>query len=172
MTIRNLFFAIAVLVITAGAVFAQDGFPDDSVVSRKNSPAFFTYREPVYKGKAAAVKINSRYSRMFRTVLRESVKESGVNFAGHYTFAQWGCGTNCNQIAVIDVKTGQTYFTPGMLSIISGLNQSLEMAEYKPNSRLLKIVGRTNGKDFGTWYYEWKNNKFRLVRAYKNQQVK
>ena len=152
---------------------AQDDFPDDSVVYRKNSPHFGSYSEVVYKGKVAPVKINSRYSRMFRTVLRENLKENGVNFAGHYTFATWGCGTNCNQMAVIDVKTGQTYFTPGLLSVVMGVpNQSLDMTEFKPNSRLLKVVGRTNGRDYGTWFYEWKNNRFRLVRAYKNLQVK
>lgn len=166
-------FVVAALLVLSVFVAAQDDFPDESVVYRKNSPGFFSYREPVYKGKPATVKINSRYSRVYRTVLRESVKENGVNFAGHYTLATWGCGTNCNQMAVIDVKTGQTYFTPGLLSVVMGVpNQSLDMTEFKPDSRLLKIVGRTNGKDFGTWYYEWKNNKFKLVRAYKNQQVK
>jgi hypothetical protein len=177
---RKMNRSVVTLLITTAFVLAfwatapaQEDFPDDSVVYRKNSPGFFSYREPVYKGKIAAVKINSKYSRTYRTVLRDSVKESGVNFAGHYTLATWGCGTNCNQMAVVDVKTGQTYFTPGLMSVVMGVpNQSLDMTEFKANSRLLKVVGRTNGKDYGTWFYEWKNNQFKLVRAYKNQQVK
>jgi len=169
---KFLLFAVFLLSFTV-LTAAQDDFPNDSVVYRKNSPHFGSYAEKtIYKGKPAPVKIDSKYSRAYRTMLRESVKENGVNFAGHYTFATWGCGTGCNQIAVIDVKTGQTYFTPGMLSVVMGMSQSLDMTEYKPNSRLLKIVGRTNGRDMGTFYYEWKNNRFHLVRAYKNQQVK
>ena len=153
--------------------FAQEDFPNGTVVSRKDAPRFSSYSEPVYKGGSVAVKINSKYSRNYKTMLRESVKENGANFAGHYTLATWGCGTNCNQMAVIDLKTGQTYFTPGLMSVVMGVpNQSLDMTEFKPNSRLLKVVGRTNGKDYGTWYWEWKNNKFSLVRAYKNLQVK
>lgn len=168
-------YIFAALLLLASAVFAaaQEDFPNDKVVARKDAPRFSSYPAAVYKGRAAEVKIDSKWSRNYRTMLRESVKENGANFAGHYTFATWFCGTNCNQLAVIDVKTGQTYFTPGMLSVVMGVpNQSLDMTEFKANSRLLKIVGRTNGKDYGTWYYEWKNNKFTLVRAYKNMQVK
>jgi hypothetical protein len=161
------------ITMLAAVAFAQDDFPNDQVVSRKDAPRFNSYAEPVYKGKAAPVKINSRDSRNYKTVLRNSVKESGANFAGHYTLATWFCGTNCNQMAIIDLKTGQTYFTPGLMSVVMGVpSQSLDMTYFKPNSRLLKVVGRTNGKDYGTWFYEWKNNRFKLVRAYKNLQVK
>ncbi len=168
-----MFVTLALVLSFSAIVFAQDDFPDDQIVERKNTPRFTSYAEPVYKGRRATVKINTKESRSYRTVLRNSVKETGVNFAGHYTLATWFCGTNCNQMAVIDVKTGQTYFTPGLMSVVMGVpNQSLDMTEFKPNSRLLKVVGRTNGKDYGTWYYEWKNNRFRLVRAFKNLQVK
>jgi hypothetical protein len=169
---KILLVAIFSLCLSIGA-FAQEDFPDDTVVTKKDAPRFTSYPEAVYKGRFAPVKINSHHSRNYRTVLRDSVKENGVNFAGHYTLATWFCGTNCNQLAVIDAKTGQTYFTQGLLSVVMGVpNQSLDMTEFKRDSRLLKVVGRTNGKDYGTWYYEWKNNRFRLVRAYKNLQVK
>lgn len=161
------------LPLVAVAQGAQEDFSNETVVSRKDAPVFSAYRETIYKGKKAAVKINTKESRTYRTVLRDSVTENGANFAGHYTLATWGCGTNCNQLAVINVKTGQTYFTPGIMSIVMGVpNQTLDMTEFKANSRLLKILGRTNGKDYGTWFYEWKNNRFKLVKAYKNLQVK
>jgi hypothetical protein len=174
--ITKFLFTAAVIGVIGGlsaAAYSQEDFPNDKIVTRKDAPHFSSYSEPVYKGRFAEVKINSKYSRNYKTVLRNAVKESGANFAGHYTLATWWCGTNCNQMAVIDLKTGQTYFTPGLLSVVMGVpNQSLDMTEFKANSRLLKVVGRTNGKDYGTWYYEWKNNKFRLVKAYKNLQVK
>jgi hypothetical protein len=164
------FFFVALIAVSS---FAQEDFPNDTVVTKKDAPRFAAYREAVYKGRAVAVKIDSKYSRNYKTMLRKSVKENGVNFAGHYTLATWFCGTNCNQLAVIDVKTGQTYFTPGLMSVVMGVpNQSLDMTEFKSDSRLLKVVGRTNGKDYGTWFYEWKNNRFRMVKAYKDLQVK
>jgi hypothetical protein len=166
-------FAFLFVALMAVSSFAQEDFPNDTVVTKKDAPRFAAYHEAVYKGRAAAVKIDSKYSRNYKTMLRKSVKENGANFAGHYTLATWFCGTNCNQMAVIDVKTGQTYFTPGLMSVVMGIpNQTLDMTEFKANSRLLKVVGRTNGKDYGTWFYEWKNNRFRLVKAYKNLQVK
>jgi hypothetical protein len=173
MKITKSLFAIAILILSASAIFAQDDFSTDKVVEKRDAPHFSSYRETVYKGDAAPVIIDSKLSRTFRTTLRETVKEEGANFAGHYTFAAWGCGTGCNQMAVVDLKTGKTYFTPGMLSVVMGVpHQLLDMLEFKANSRLLKIVGRTDGKHFGTWYYEWKNNRFRLVKAYRDMQVK
>jgi hypothetical protein len=164
------FLFVALLAVSS---FAQEDFPNDTVVAKKDAPRFAAYHEAVYKGRAVAVKIDSKDSRNYKTVLREAVRDNGVNFAGHYTLATWFCGTNCNQMAVVDVKTGQTYFTPGLMSVVMGIpNQSLDMTEFKANSRLLKVVGRTNGKDYGTWFYEWKNNRFRLVKAYKDLQVK
>ena len=36
----------------------------------------------------------------------------GVNFAGHYVVASWGCGTGCAQFAIIDAITGDLYAPP------------------------------------------------------------
>src|ERR1700755_2981048 len=166
-------FAFLFVSLVAISSFAQEDFPNDTVVAKKDAPRFAAYREAVYKGRAATVKIDSKDSRNYRTVLRKAAHDEGANFAGHYTLATWFCGTNCNQLAVIDLKTGKTYFTPGLMSVVMGVpNQALDMTEFKRDSRLLKVVGRTNGKDYGTWYYEWKNNRFRLVKAYQNLQVK
>lgn len=29
-----------------------------------------------------------------------------VNFASHYAIVEYGCGTNCGEIAIVDMKTG------------------------------------------------------------------
>ena len=46
------------------------------------------------------------YSDSEMTHWRES---TGLNFGGHYCFAYWGCGSNCQAAAVVDLKTGLIY---------------------------------------------------------------
>ena len=41
----------------------------------------------------------------FRTKIREAM-QGGVNFAGHFVVAAWDCGTDCQQHAIVDAKTG------------------------------------------------------------------
>lgn len=66
-------------------------------------------RHPVsetYTGTPAAVDLESHpQARQFRTRLTEGAKQ-GPNFAGRYTVVEWGCGTSCQQLAVIDARTG------------------------------------------------------------------
>lgn len=59
----------------------------------------------------------------FRTVISEAV-DSGANYAGHYTIASWGCGTDCFGYAVIDLLSGEVVtFSPANESYnISGLD--------------------------------------------------
>jgi hypothetical protein len=51
-------------------------------------------------------------AREFRTVLQNGYKSDSSNFAGHYTFIQWGCGTSCQTSAIIDRQTGYIYSGP------------------------------------------------------------
>lgn len=57
------------------------------------------------------------WAHQFRTMLREGAKK-GVNFAGHYTIATWGCGTGCFEFGIIDVHTGKVFF-PANLSRVT-----------------------------------------------------
>lgn len=59
-----------------------------------------------WNGPAAPVKIESRAERTYRTRLTEASKQP-PNFAGHYRFTVWGCGSNCMTGAVVDLVTGR-----------------------------------------------------------------
>jgi hypothetical protein len=48
---------------------------------------------------------SDRQAYQFRTAIRNAVR-SGTNFAGHYVVASWGCGTSCQESAIIDAATG------------------------------------------------------------------
>lgn len=52
------------------------------------------------------------HKKMFITRTKQGIKEQGVNFAGHYCFVFWGCGSPCKLSAVVDMKTGKVYDGP------------------------------------------------------------
>ena len=86
---------------------------------------------------------------------------AGPNFAGHYTVAEWGCGTSCQMHAVIDAKTG---------AIVGyGFGSALG-AEYYLNSRLLILnpprfieSKETTPPGVSIEYYELRNGELLLI---------
>jgi hypothetical protein len=131
---------------------------------QKRLPRFEDYavREN-YKGKVASVKLTSSSARMFRTMLRQNAKQ-GVNFAGHYILATWGCGSDCHSFAIIDAKTSRVYFSP-LISFVGGQRfQEEDRLQFRKNSRLLIIAGAKDDEELGKFYYMWKNNRLRLLR--------
>jgi len=48
----------------------------------------------------------------FQTRLRKGYGADTANFAGHYSFVYWGCGSPCQRSLVIDRKTGKIYDSP------------------------------------------------------------
>jgi hypothetical protein len=126
------------------------------------------YKVAVSKSKPKPINFrgNSR-ARMFRTRLNQALK-GGVNFAGHYIFASWGCGTSCVQGAIIDTKTGQVYFPEetGVMTFGFLENDDIPL-QYKKDSRLFILKG-TSGEDEtsqnGIYYFVWEGKKFKQVK--------
>ncbi|MEK7155594.1 MAG: hypothetical protein AAB734_01830 [Patescibacteria group bacterium] len=64
---------------------------------------------PLYDGSVASVDYtNTRLKRAaeFKTAINKAVA-AGPNFAGKFAVAQWGCGTNCQGHAVVNVESGK-----------------------------------------------------------------
>ncbi|MFZ2886542.1 MAG: hypothetical protein WA021_01845 [Minisyncoccia bacterium] len=64
---------------------------------------------PLYEGPIATVdytNTNITQAANFKTAIDEAVA-AGPNFAGKYAVAQWGCGTNCQGHAVVNVESGK-----------------------------------------------------------------
>jgi len=140
----------------------------------KKLPMFRDYPvSEVWRGKAAAVKLTTRSERMFRTQLTEAAK-SNPDFAGHYKFAGWGCGSACGAGAIIDLKTGRVYPPPfgGKRSgweywIFTGGVFTEKYVEYQPDSRLMIVRHFENHDHFpDLYYFVWKGNSFRLIRRF------
>ena len=111
------------------------GYFEISLNSFRIKPAF-KYRfsdypaASVYKGPAATLQTGSRLDevRPYRTHIRNSLA-AGVTFAGRYSVAEAGCGTECQVYIITDTKTGRVAASKGARA----------GALYQADSRLLII---------------------------------
>src|ERR1044071_2168521 len=96
---RRYCFIIAFIFLTCSSALAQVKRPD-----------FSSYPASVEKTRARAIDFKaSPDARTFRTRLSEALVD-GVNFAGHYVIAGWGCGTGCISGAIIDARNGRVFW--------------------------------------------------------------
>lgn len=135
---------------------------------KKDLPDFEAHKAEAWNGSPKAVNLDSHAdARMFRTRLTEA-RAGGVNFAGHYIFSYWGCGTNCLVGAVIDAKTGRVYFPRelgGMGVGLPGTDPEAEALEFRKDSNLLILRGALSDNDRpGTHYLLWDGGDFRSIR--------
>ena len=143
-----------------------------TVAGQTKPPGFGKYRVAVEKRKNVKVDLSTRDARMYRTNLRNAAKK-GVNFAGHFIVATWGCGTNCSESGVIDARTGRAYFPAELAGAGFGfcdLPDETEPLVYKPDSRLVVLSGYKGGElekrnsRCGVYYLEWMGTRFSQVR--------
>jgi hypothetical protein len=114
------------------------------------------FKVDTFTGRPAKINYSSsKTARRFRSALKWSIQTFGTNFAGHYNLSEWGCGTNCLNGAITDLKTGDVYDIP-----TATLNY-----EYKPDSKLLVINPPDSSGYYDDSFYclpelwEWKDNK-------------
>jgi len=76
-----------------------------------------------YNDKPAKVNFDSMPElKNFRTVITEEASK-GPNFAGHFTFIQWGCGTSCLSYAIVDAISGKiVLYKPVIENLIPSYN--------------------------------------------------
>lgn len=114
--------------------------------------------------KNIVVDINSDpIGRTYRSAIRYSVERLGINFAGKYSVATWGCGTGCQDGVIVDADSGRIYRLPG-IPMINGY-------EVKKDSRLFVQNPITVGSGWmNDWfkmrYWEWTGNSFKLLGTY------
>ncbi len=131
----------------------------------EGSPSFDEYKVALWSGQQRTLNLAShRNGRMFRTRLREAWK-GGVNFAGHFIYTYWGCGSGCVQGAIIDAKTGRIYFPDEMAGMgFGGLLGDGEPMDYRNDSRLFVIRGATGeSEEPGTTWLVWEDTAFRKL---------
>lgn len=102
----------------------------------KASPEVASAKE-VYTGPIAEINFESSEfpeAGNFTNAITEAVSE-GVNFAGHFVIAEWGCGTNCQDHAIVDVMTGNivAFGIPSEAGLSFDTGSSLIMTNPAPN---------------------------------------
>lgn len=124
-------------------------------------PAFTDFPvKDIYSGKVAAPRLATDTDHAFRTMIVRGAK-ARVEFAGHYTIPQWGCGTNCARFVIVDSITGRVYDVPFFvvgirltwLDTHPSANAD-DRLQFRADSRLLKINGCPNERDCGLYDYE------------------
>jgi hypothetical protein len=139
----------------------------------KVPPQFEDYTvTQVWHGTPAPVRLVTPAERAFRTRLTNAAKEP-ANFAGHYRFATWGCGSECVSGAIIDLETGSVFPPP-----LAKENQHFSVCQsayensgvdFRVNSRLLILrCGlnyserlQTNVPD--AYYFVWEGERFKQI---------
>ena len=158
--------ALELLTLLEPLVLTQAKTSEDdhqTIPSATSTPNESDYACPdTFHGKPAQVDLgSSAEARNFRTELTAASKKP-ADFAGFYVAASWGCGSPCQQWALIDLRDGKVYFAPfttslgGSYSINSRLfvaDPSQAIAEFRKNE--------TTPSDFPlqTSYWEWQESE-------------
>jgi hypothetical protein len=134
-------------------------------------PSFEAFpAENIYDGKPAQPVLepdDDPDSRESQAVLETA--NSKPDFAGHYTFALWSCGTSCFGAALVDARTGDVFDTPflgfsyGYVYRV-GIQDTFEPLQYRLDSRLIIATGCPQERRCGTRAYEWDGKRFHLLK--------
>jgi hypothetical protein len=135
-------------------------------------PEFEKYpAEGRFSGKAAPLQPRTDDDRKYRTRLQETLEDGPPDFAGHYRVGEWGCGTNCVQVAVVDLNTGLAIWAPFRviccLEPVGPLKDAEDFSEYRPDSRLMVFNGARDEslEDRGRHYYLLERGQWQHLRS-------
>ena len=148
---------LALTAIVAGAFAAGDKSLQDQDFPVAN----------IFKAKSAAIDFSSDpQARTYRTQLIRQAAE-GPNFAGHYRIAIWGCGSSCQQFAIVDSQTGHVYFSTEVpfVTYVHWYGDDVGL-QFRLDSRLLVLHGSPKEEPAtGTFYYVWQTNTLQLIHV-------
>jgi hypothetical protein len=112
--------------------------------------------------RASLILKDNSLATMYKTVITKTYNSEGLNFAGHYCFVWWGCGSDCQHAAVVDLKTGIVYDGP----------TAARRFKFKRSSRLVIVNPRdSNAKIDDTCafcapeFWVWNENSKKFYRT-------
>jgi len=173
---------VAAMLAAPLTVLACKGAPDDGSDEHTicpehypaDAPRFEDYPARMYTGPVAAVRWRAdREARMYRTMLKETVRGQRPNFAGHFIVGHWGCGMSCVMTKIIDARTGQVFHPAGVETNSEvNLDDSFYASgtlRYRPDSRLFVLIGvpEEDEKRRGISFFEWTGSRMKLLRRVK-----
>jgi hypothetical protein len=156
--IASLILSMAAAGVTADADTARPKFSDFKV-------------EEHFRGKPAPVNLASDpQAKTYRRMLREGAR-TGPNFAGHFTIVTWGCGTACQQFAIVDASTGKVFFSREVPYVSFGDWEGEPYClAFQKESRLIAVYGRIKEDDpRGIFFYTWDGTRLTLIKSITRQ---
>ena len=95
----------------------------------------------------------------------------GPNFAGRYVIVQWGCGSPCLMVAIVDLRTGRVFPPPfhrGTGHSYFQLPNAFPMdppLEYRLDSRLIiaNICESHEAQKCGAHYFVMRDDGLKLI---------
>lgn len=95
---------------------------------------FSTFKVKVYTGRLAQPDFKTNpAAQLFRTQIKSQCKTDGINFAGHFTIVHWGCGSSCEDIAIIDRINGKIFYS----DLIKAPYDSFYSFKCRPDSKMI-----------------------------------
>lgn len=129
--------------------------------------------DEIYKGKLSNPNFSTdRDAKYFITQIKDDCKSTGVNFAGYYTIVEWGCGLACQEMAIVDRKSGEVIFSQIPFDTIDGHSG----LEFRINSQML-IVNTDAFSEFYDFepgyklYNHWREPAVYIIKGGKLKQI-
>jgi hypothetical protein len=151
----------------ASTLDSTDGRRRDSLIAvarRARRPRFEDYPvESTACGPAASPRLVTPEARRYRTAIRQGTAR-GANFARCLTVVTWGCGTECQQLAVVDRRTGAVWVSPWIAAALVShrLDSGLLIVNPPENTREAVRMGADPGRYFAR-YYRWTGATLALI---------
>jgi hypothetical protein len=129
---------------------------------------FQNYPAVVSKHKPAPLKLETAKAKQHITAIRKAVRR-GPNFAGHYTVAGWGSGTEVAVYVIVDDSTGRVYEPPEIsISVDLGLGDA-EPA-FRVDSSLMVLASCLDARVYGLKncrrnFYRWDGSQLILLSS-------
>lgn len=154
-----------------GKIFDQMLFTFKSTKGVDNYDSLFSQYKisEVFNGISAPLNLNSDSEAMnFKTRLT-AVYKSAPNFAGHYTFEYWGCGSSCQRAAVIDHNTGRVYFLAETAAVGFEVKNDSNLIVLNPTDETKESCDIKRSADcYPAEFYLWENNEFKQISIKQN----
>jgi hypothetical protein len=134
------------------------GRPDGGAVDEVQlaAPKFSEYPAPAYAGPRAAALAAGGDPRLERDhEPLAAALASAPNFAGRMVLAVLGCGSGCEQAALVDIASGRVAYPPALADLPASTPcSSRGPLLFRRDSRLVTVTGRDKA-ELVTRYYVW-----------------
>jgi hypothetical protein len=133
-------------------------------------PAFADYPAvPTGPAKAPIHLVRGTVAWEYRSVLRAGYARTQVNLAGHFVLTHWGCGTNCQQLAIIDAMTGAVVIPEVQAEQGYATRSDSRLVEANPASTIARQCSSSDDPmpawycDTWTVYYLWDGQRLSAI---------